>query len=150
MDVTIDKNLLDEELMKLPNELLEACEKTSEACYALANAKKERDELKARLDFNIRNMALATGRKTTEASIANEITLDPELDKLTTAVYKAEKVYYDAMGLCDALRKKRDCLSDLVKLYLSGYWSAVPGTTTVATTTSKEAQNEMILAELNK
>lgn len=144
---TIDKNRLDEELMKLPNDLLNACEKASEASYALSVLKQQRDEIRANLDVQIRADAASSGKKTTEASIANEVILHSDVKQILSDIAQAEKVYSDAISVCDALRKKRDCLSDLVKLFLSGYWSAVPGTTQIPTT-MKNANTEALLEEL--
>lgn len=89
------------------------------AYYSECAAKAERqldqleqmkDVVEARLDKMVRDRAVAEGTKITEAQVKAQITLDPKMIAIRTAVNKAKMIASLCKSAADSFRHRRDML----------------------------------------
>jgi hypothetical protein len=126
-DLSINRDLLDEEVIKQPNGFFHASEGFSFAAARRDKKKYDVDLLASRLDRDIRDEASSEGYKITEAQIKHRITSEAEYDR----VYQD---YLDLSLLADrwehlknAYRMRADMLRALVQLHQTGYFGEVTG-----------------------
>jgi len=123
-DLYINKDLLDEELVQQPNRMMAYAKQLAQAQLNRDKAKQSLDVTRANLDSSIRAELTAAQAKFTEAVVDGRIRTSPTYIEAQDRYHKAEHDVSLLMGAVSALASRRSMLENLVKLYLSGYWSS--------------------------
>jgi len=128
-DLSIDKNALEYENLSQASVYF----KYSDACaQAKLNVSDMSDKMKAVLaqrQIAIREMCATEGKKVTESVIAAMVDADDEVKDARASYREAEAVYAKLNVAVQALDVKRSSLDNLVKLYVSGYFTTMDSST---------------------
>ena len=124
-EIFIDKNSLDEELVKQPQLYLHWAEQEAEALYDRDKIKEKLDLIKAELDGDIRKFPGKYGiDKITESAITNAIIQNSKYKKANEEYLQSIQ---DAriLGIAkSAFDMRNTSLKGLVSLFISGYWAS--------------------------
>lgn len=124
-EIFINKNELDEELVKQPQLFCYWAEKEAEVLYDRDKCREKLDLIRAELDGDIRKFpARYRIDKVTESAISNIIIQDK---KYQDANEKYLQAIHDAriLGIAkSAFDMRNNSLKGLVTLFVSGYWSS--------------------------
>jgi len=121
----IDIHELDVEWMNLPQLYYEYASKLGAARVLFEQAKNHLEEVKAKLDADIRanpDVYGVTDDKLTEPRIERIILTQPEYKQAFKSYLNARKRYELLKAVVNALDYKRSALENLVKLYASQYF----------------------------
>lgn len=137
-DLSIDKYRLDYECLthaslyfRYADAYIQAKQEVARRSDALALAK-------ADANINIRKIMNDNNVKFTEAIIASEVERDKSVLKAREELRQAETVASRLSIAVDAMEARKSELDNLVKLFLSGYYSAPMADSTVDTTNEIE------------
>jgi hypothetical protein len=119
-DLKINKNKLDIEWIKQPQLYMQYAEQLAEADRKKQQAKEKLEVQKALTDKEIRENALS---KMTEVMVQAGITLDSEYIKVLENYREKCYEYNIVSAAVKAFEQRKSALENLVKLYLSGYFS---------------------------
>jgi len=123
-DLKIDKDSLDEALMRQPELLYEAGEASALAVSLRDQASDNVKRVDAEVALDIRDNAAKSGDKITEAAVAAEVLTTKEhkkaIEDLNAAKLSADK----AGALREAFHARSQMLRSLVELYVAGYFSS--------------------------
>ena len=123
-DIKIDIYRLENECAEQAQLLYDAGVEFAEACYKYSEAKKHREEVEAKLDFQIRSDPARFGlRKATENSISSAIKLQPEYQEAVKAELRAEYERDLAKAKRDAFGQRGSLLKEEVALWVSNYYA---------------------------
>lgn len=118
--LSIDKNALDDEVIRHPSLLYEVSEAYVQAAAIRDELKEHIATIDAGLDATIRNAL--TGGKFTEAGVKAEIQTDPKHTKAFKTYLEAKKQADLLLALKDAFQQRSYMLRDLVQLHVTGYF----------------------------
>lgn len=149
-DLTIDPLSLDEELKWQPS-LFEKWNKAyAQACYEFDRSKEALEVVYAELYEEIANDPEDFGlERYTEPAIKQNILLQPKYKIAKKRKHKARRNMQILSGAKDAMRQKKDALENLVRIFLSGYYSD-PKVPHKAKEVFSKKQEERENAQLNK
>jgi hypothetical protein len=123
----IDRDSLDEEAVRQPNDYFHASEGHVQALSRRDKLKHDLEVTVAELDKDVRDAMVAEGEKVTEAQVKAQITREQDY-------HRAQRNYLDACleadrweALRNAYRQRADMLKSLVQLYQSSYFGEVAG-----------------------
>jgi hypothetical protein len=122
-DLEINKHSLDNELLTQAQKMLRYSSEHAQAMYNRDRAKQSLDIVKANLDASIRAELTSAGAKFTEAVVDGKIRTAPTYIEAQEKYQKAEHEVQVLLGAVMAMNARRSMLENLVKLFLSGYWS---------------------------
>jgi hypothetical protein len=143
-DLSIDKYKLDDEWSKQPD-LYHA--------YGamLADAENERDRAKEFLDLTeatVSDIIRRTSEKTTETSIKNQVLMHEDYKEAMRTYLEKKNACKHLQVVISALEHKKSALENLVKLFLSDYYSE-PSVPKVARDKAEEVQRDIETENLN-
>ena len=120
--VKIDRNELDEELIRQPGIYLAICEEFSDAISQRDFAEAELNKKCSAVSLQIRQNPASFPFKLTEDSIAAAILTNPEVVQLREA-YLTHKAIATRLGnLKDVFEQRANMLDKLVRLFIAGYF----------------------------
>jgi len=129
-DLAIDKHALDDELVAQARKMMRYSMAHAQAQLDRDRAKQRRDLVEAELDKKARQEHEALGLPSssrssgpTEATVLNWIRSQPKYKKAQEERLEAEYKVNVLFGAVMAMNARRQLLEDLVRLYLSSYWS---------------------------
>lgn len=124
-DLAIDKNRLDEEWLRIAQDLMRYGVLLGQAIYDHNRAKQSLDVTMANLDASIRNeFNTATPPvKFTEAMVDGKIRSAATYIEAQDKLFKASRSMQLHQQAVYAFQAKRAALENLVKLYLNNYWA---------------------------
>lgn len=122
-DLSIDKHRLDDELIFQPRKMMKYNTAHAQAQLDRDKAKQNLDVVKANLDSKVRADLVTAGARFTEAVVDGRIKTHPEFIAAQNNLHKAEHTVNLTFAGVMAMNARRPILEDLVRLYLSGYWS---------------------------
>ncbi len=123
-DLLIDKNRLDEEWIQQPSKMMRYSVELAQAIYNRNRSKENLDVIEASLDAEARREPAPAGLgKATETAIKNWIKLQDTYREALEAYHDTDLEVNLIQGAVNDINANRNALPDLVKLYLSGYWS---------------------------
>lgn len=124
IDVSIDKDVLDKELVNHGNTSMKWAERLADAIEEREIKKAEIEVKRAKLSKEIRtNPKDFDLEKVTESAIGDVITLDKEMQQLNRELIEIVKNLNILTWVKDEMQNKRKRLERLVELYLGQYWS---------------------------
>jgi len=146
-DLAIDKHKLDEELLLQAQKMMRYSLAHAQAQLDRDKAKQALDITKAELDQSIRTELSASGSKFTEAVIDSKIKTSPNYIEAQERLREAEHDVNVTFAGVMAMNARRPILEDLVKLYLSSYWSEphVQGDSKMKAAASQKATEKSII-----
>jgi len=149
-DLSIDPLSLDEELKWQPSLFMKWTEKYSDACYQFDRSKERVETLYAQMYEAIAECPEDYGlERYTEPAIKQAVLQLPEYKKAKKLMHRARKNMNILAGAKDAMRQKKDALENLVRIFLSGYYSD-PKIPFKAKEAFSKKQDEATTAQLNK
>jgi hypothetical protein len=122
-NLEINKHRLDEELTAQAMKMMAVSEAHAQAQYDRDRAKQALDIIKAGLDADIRTELTASQTKFTEAVVDGRIRTAPVYIEAQDKYQKMEYTVNLLLGAVMAFNARRSMLENLVRLFLSGYWS---------------------------
>lgn len=142
-DLSINKYKLDEECLSHPAKFAYY----AEACAtAKTNVSKANDNLKfviAEANLRIRKNYAENGQKFTEAVITSELEIDKQVLEAKEQARDAEEVYSRLQVAVQAMDTRRSELDNLVKLYVSGYFSTVDNSGSAKKSINEQTSNDV-------
>jgi len=122
IDISVDKNRLDEQLEAIPNDVLVWSRQASNQVEALQRTENHLKLVEARLSISIRQNPLDYGfPKVTEDLVKSLILTQAEYIDAQEAVTKIKSELAATRSVVDALEIKRSSLKYLAELTVSGY-----------------------------
>lgn len=121
--LVIDKNLLDDELIKQPILYQEVAEQYAMAVSRRDAAHENVKRVDADLYKRIREAYAAEGVKATEAMVQNEITNHPEHIEAYDAYLECKQQADLWSSVKESFGQRSYAIRDLVELYLAGYFA---------------------------
>lgn len=122
-DISINKFKLDEECLSHAGLYYNYGEAQASAKTEVAKAKDNLELVQAERSLAIRDQLISQGTKVTEAMITSSLIIDEEVREAKSRVREAEDIYNKLTVAVQAMDARRSELDNLVKLYLSGYFS---------------------------
>jgi len=123
-DLLINKNKLDEEWIQQPSKMMRYSVELAQAIFNRNRAKENLDVIEASLDSEARKEPTPAGLgKATETAIKNWIKLQDTYREALEAYHDTDLEVNLIQGAVYALQASKSALENLVKLFLSGYWS---------------------------
>lgn len=119
-DLKINKNKLDREWIKQPQFYMQYAEQLAIADQEKQRAKEKLEIAKAETDQDIRGNSVT---KMTEAMVQAEIILQPKYQRTLSEYQKKCYEYNIISAAVKAFEQRKSALENLVRLYLSGYFS---------------------------
>lgn len=142
-DISINKYKLDEECL---SHSARFAYYAGACAVAKTNVSKASDNLKfvmAEANLRIRKNYAENGQKFTEAVIASELEVDKEVLNAKEQVRDAEEVYGRLQVAVQAMDSRRSELDNLVKLYVTGYFSIVDGSGLTKKSINEQTSNDV-------
>lgn len=126
-EIFIDKNSLDDELVRQPQLYCDWAEQEAEAQYNRDKNKEKLDLIKAELDGEIRKNPSKYGiEKITESAISNAIIQDKKYQEANN-IYLQSVQDARILGVAKtSFDMRNSSLKGLVSLFISGYWASNP------------------------
>lgn len=121
-DISINKFKLDEECLSHASIYYNYGDAQARAKTELAKSKDNLELVEAERSLQIRE-ELSKNGKVTEAMINSALIIDKEVREAKNQVREAEEVYNRLSVAVQAMEHRKSELDNLVKLYLSGYYS---------------------------
>ncbi len=127
-DLKINKHKLDDELVNQSGLYMKYAEQNAEALFDRDRAKENLDVVRAEIDSEIRNNWEAFGfeKKPTETAISGCIMQDEKYREANGDLIEKNRDTNILAAAKEAMNHKKSALSNLVALYLAGYYSEVP------------------------
>lgn len=122
--VKIDKEALDDEIVKQPTLFLQAADICALAMSRRDEAKAELDQTYASVCDTIRTKAAAANEKMTEAKLEALATTDEAFVEATEKFLRLKKKADEAYNLRESYDQRGKMLKELVNLFISGYWQS--------------------------
>lgn len=122
-DISINKFRLDEECLSHASIYYNYGDAQARAKTELAKAKDNLELVQAERNLQIRDELTKNGTKVTESMISSALIIDNEVREAKNEVREAEEVYNRLSVAVQAMEHRKSELDNLVKLYLSGYYS---------------------------
>jgi hypothetical protein len=123
-DLEIDKYALDTECMDQPRKFSHWAEVLAEATAERDRADQNVDVVKAQIETAMRADPVTWGLdKVTDASIKAAVTQNDKVVHTVEALIKAKYRVNVLFAAKEAFEQRKSMLENLVKLFLSGYWS---------------------------
>ncbi len=142
-DLEIDKYALDAECMDQPRRFIHWAELLAEATAMKDRSDQALEVTKAQVEQEVRINPEAFGiDKVTEAAIKSHTTTHPKVIKAYEEWVQAKYQVNILFAAKEALEQRKSMLENLVKLFLSGYWSDPKIKGEAKEVLSKEADNE--------
>ncbi len=141
----IDKNDLDSALIQQPDLYHQVSEQYAKALSRRDQTKRKMEEEEAAISMQTRQKAMDEGLKITEAAVANVTKLDEMYIKIQVAYLKLKEETDLWKALLDSFEQRSYALTELVNLYVGGYWSPDFPKTTRQDKATEEIRN--LLAE---
>lgn len=146
-ELSVDRNKLDDELIRQPGLYMKYAELASEAQFEMDKAKERLDLKKAELDNKIRLRFSGADKKPTEAAISGQVITDPEYVVANKEYLEACLTYRTMCNARDAFSHKKSGLESLVRLVVAGYWGDIRQP--FATARLEEKAEEKVATTLN-
>lgn len=126
-EIFIDKNSLDDELVRQPQLYCDWTEQEAEAQYNRDKNKEKLDLVKAELDGEIRKNPVKYGiEKITESAISNAIIQNSKYQEANN-IYLQSVQDARILGVAKtSFDMRNNSLKGLVSLFVSGYWASNP------------------------
>jgi len=122
VDISVDRNKLDEQLESIPSDMLVWSRQASAQVEALQRAENQLKLVEAKLSIAIRQNPVDYGfPKVTEDLVKSLIVTQPEYIDAQEAVTKTKSELTATRSVVDALEIKRSSLKYLAELTVSGY-----------------------------
>ena len=123
-DLEIDKYALDLECIDQPRKFLRWAEALAEATAEKDRADQKLEVTKAQIEQEVRANPEGSGiEKVTEATIKSFVTTSPKVAVAQDRWIEAKHRVNILFAAKEALEQRKSMLENLVKLFLSGYWS---------------------------
>ena len=123
-DLLINEHKLDEEWITQPSKMMSYSADLAQAIFNRNRAKENLDVIEASLDSEARQEPTPAGLgKATETAIKNWIKLQETYREALEAYHDSDLEVNLLQGGVNAFQHRKTALENLVKLYLSGYWS---------------------------
>jgi hypothetical protein len=123
-DLEIDKFSLDAECLDQPRKFMKWSADYADSLAERDRADQKLEVTKAQVEQEVRkNPELYGLDKVTEASIKAAVTISREVDVAFEEWVEAKHRVGIMMAAREALEQRKNMLENLVKLFLSGYWS---------------------------
>lgn len=123
-DLEIDKYALDAECMDQPRRFIHWAEALAEASSVRDRMDQSLDVTLAQTEMKVRKDPTAYGlEKVTDASVKALVTIDPFVVKAEELLIQAKHRVNILFAAKEAFEQRKSMLENLVKLFLSGYWS---------------------------
>jgi hypothetical protein len=123
-DLLINEHKLDEEWITQPSKMMSYAAELAQAIFNRNRAKENLDVVEASLDSDARQEPTPAGLgKATETAIKNWIKLQETYREALEAYHDTDLEVNLLQGAVNAFNHRKAALENLVKLFLSGYWS---------------------------
>lgn len=119
----IDKDALDDELVKQPGMFLRVAEEYARAVSARDGLKEAVDVVRAKSELDVRRRLEEDGAKVTESIVKATLELEKSYRRAVDAFLAAKEVADLAAAAKDAFAQRAYVLKDLCSLYVAGYFS---------------------------
>jgi hypothetical protein len=123
-DLLINEHKLDTEWISQPSRMMSYSADLAQAIFNRNRAKENLDVIEASLDSEARREPTPAGLgKATETAIKNWIKLQDTYREALEAYHDSDLEVNLLQGAVNAFNHRKTALENLVKLFLSGYWS---------------------------
>lgn len=141
--LAIDKDMLDDELVKHAELFWHVCELLSKYTTDRDNIKAKIKAFEAQLDQKIRDEAASEGSKATEKEIDRLIARNPQILSLHSTLLESASIVRQLESLKEAFQERRHNLNRLVDLFTSNYWSTPRGTSTLKNQAASQTRSDL-------
>lgn len=141
--LAIDKDMLDDELVKHSELFWHACELLSKHTTDRDAIKAKIKAFEAQLDQKIRDEAASEGTKITEKEIERLIARNGQILSMQSTFLESASIVRHLEFLKEAFQERRHNLNRLVDLFTSNYWSSPRGSTAVKEQTASRARSDL-------